>query len=89
MQSRQVSIVNGNRLELKGTLDFDFGYSGCTVMNKTTVVLCFGGLNEFDLCRQSNNPLGPFKNMPKSYHDHYGTRVASFDGKSKYLTLKT
>ena len=40
-EKRQVSMVNGNRLERKGSLDFDFHYGGCTVLNQLTIVLCF------------------------------------------------
>ena len=79
---RQVSIVNGNRLERKGTLDFDFSLGGCTVLNQTTVVLCFGVYKEPSLCLHSNNPFGSFKNLPNSIYGHYGTRVASFDGRT-------
>ena len=79
----QISMVNGNRLERKGTLDFDFIFGGCTVLNKQTVVLCFGSRTEHDLCLQSNNPLGTFTKLPKSKYRHLYTRIASFDGKNK------
>ena len=74
-------MVNGNRLERKATLDFDFKYGGCTVLNQITIVLCFD-LDEDDVCRQSNNPLGSFTKLPNSNYDHQGTRIASFDGKN-------
>ena len=40
-KKRQVSVVNGNRLERKATLDFNFKDGGCTVLNQITTVLCF------------------------------------------------
>ena len=75
-------MVNGNRLERKGSLDFDFNQSGCTVLNQVTIVLCFY-YSERDLCRQSNNPLGSFTKMPTSNYDHPRTRIASLNGKKK------
>ena len=80
-EKRQVSMVNGNRLERKATLDFDFERGGCTVLNQITIVLCFSW-NEYDVCRQSNNPLGSFTKLPNSNYDHWRTRIASFDGKN-------
>ena len=74
-------MVNGNRLERKGTLDFDFKRGACTVLNQKTIVLCFG--EDGDVCRQSNNPLGTFTKLPKSNYDHLFARIASFDRKNK------
>ena len=81
-EKRQVSMVNGNRLERKGTLDFEFVEGGCTVLNQRTFVLCFGEPLNRDVCRQSNNPLGSFTKLPNSNYDHWRTRIASFDGKN-------
>ena len=81
-EKRQVSMVNGNRLERKGTLDFDFETGGCAVLNQRTFVLCFGEPFNRDVCRQSNNPLGSFTKLPNSNFDHWRTRIASFDGKN-------
>ena len=75
----QVSIVNGYRLERKATLDFDFTWGGCTVLNQTIIVLCFD-MDEAKTCRQSNNPLGSFTTLPNSTYDHRFIRIASFDG---------
>ena len=83
-EKKQVSVVNGNRLERKGTLDFDFSEGGCTVLNQSIIVLCFGDPNNRKLCRQlhSNNPVGSFTKLPESNHGHRATRIASFDGKN-------
>ena len=83
-ERRQVSVVNGNRLERKGTLDFDFNGGGCTVLNQLTVVLCFDW-DAFKTCRQSKNPLGSFTKLPNTNHHHGYTSIASFDGKQKRL----
>ena len=40
-EKRQVSVVNGNRLERKGSLDFNFNTGGCTIINQQIIVLCF------------------------------------------------
>ena len=78
---RQVSMVNGNRLERKATLDFDFRYGACTILNQITIVLCFE-YNETKVCRKSNNPYGSFTRLPNSNYDHRSTRIASIDGKN-------
>ena len=77
---RQVSMVNGLRLERKGTLDFTFDSGGCTVLNEQTIILCFE-FKENKVCRQSNSPLGVYTKLPNSNLHHWVTRVASFDGK--------
>ena len=89
-QKRQVSVVNGNRLERKGSLAFDFNEGGCTVLNQITIVLCFATFGEQDVCRQSNNPLGSFTKLPNSNFNHYAIRLASFNGKNTiYWKIKT
>ena len=86
IERRQVSMVNGNRLERKGDLDFDFNYGRCTVLNQRTIVLCFpmndGTPGGTDVCRQSNRPLGSFTDLPNSNYKHRDTRIASYDGKN-------
>ena len=77
-----MSVVKGNRLEGKATLDFDLEEGACTVLNHITIVLCFGATGERDLCRQSNNPLGSFTKLPNTNYDHFLTRIASLDGKN-------
>ena len=80
-RNRQVSVVNGNRLERKGDLSFNFQSGGCTVLNQQIVVLCFGVYEiEKDVCRKSNNPIGPFTKLPNSNFSHRKARIASFDG---------
>ena len=72
-------MVNGNRLEKKGKLDFIFNHGGCTVLNQATIVLCFP-YDARNGCRQSNNPIGPFTKLPNSTYNHFPTSIASFDG---------
>ena len=81
-ERRQVSMVNGHRLERKATLDFYLIRGACTVLNQNTIVLCFDEY-EKDVCRQSNYPLGSFTKLPNSNYDHQYTRIASFDGNNK------
>ena len=81
-EKTQVSMVNGNRFERKGSLDFNMYLGACTVLNEFTIVLCFD-YYEDNVCRQSNNPLGSFNKLPNSNYNHRYTRIASFDGKNK------
>ena len=80
-KTRQVSMVNGNRLERKGILDFNHFRGACTLLNQLTIVLCFDRDAE-KVCRQSNNPLGSFTRLPDSKDDHEYIQIASFDGKN-------
>ena len=79
---RQVSMLNGNRLERKAKLDFYFEDGGCTVLNQLTIVLCFGDHNQKKTCRMSNNPRRKFTELRNSNHNHRSIRIASFDGKN-------
>ena len=79
-----MSMINGNRLERIGSLDFSFQHGGCTVLNQLTIVLCFG-YYEQKVCRQSNDPLGPFTKLPNSNFSHWQTKIASFDGKRQII----
>ena len=89
-QKRQLSMINrvNNRLERKGSLDFDFHMGGCTVLNQTTFVLCFD-LKEKDVCRQSSNSLGSipgsFTELPKSNYEHRLAKISSFEGKNFFF----
>ena len=77
----QVSMVNGNRLEIIRKLEFAFDDGACTVLNQATILLCFDMReNHSKLCRQSNNPLGSFSKLPDSNYGHKKIRIASFDG---------
>ena len=80
-QGRQLSMVNGNRLERKATLDFDFQEGGCTVLNQQTIVLCFGG-SPWKVCRQLKYPLGPSSILPETKHNYRYSRIAGFNGNS-------
>ena len=85
-EKRQVSMVSGNRLDRKGSLDFEFENGGCAVLDQNTIVLCFGEpdnreLKRRDSCRSAKSPNGPFIKLPRSNFGHEGTRVAAFDGK--------
>ena len=84
-ERRHVSIVNGNQLERKGTLDFDFSYGGCTVLPKDqSILLCFDW-DETKLCRQSYDPLGSFIRIITSSFHHSQIRIASVDGENKFI----
>ena len=79
-EKRQVSVLNGNRLERKATLGFNYDNGACAVISEKTVVLCSGYV--FWLCRKSENPLGSFTYLPKGNYNHFWTSIASIDGKN-------
>ena len=78
-RKQQVSMVTGNRLQRKTTLEFYFQFGSCTVLNQITIVLCFDKYGT-KVCRQLNNPLGSYTKLPNSNFKHKYARIASFDG---------
>ena len=86
-QEQQVSMVNGNRLERKATLDFKFQEGGCTVLNEQTIVLCFGG-SPWKVCQKLSHPLGSSTVTPITHYDHRYTRIAGFNGKNEICPQK-
>ena len=81
-EERQVSMVNANRLERKGSLDFSYRAGGCTVLSRQTIVLCFDW-DAKNVCRKSNSPLGSFNKLPNTNYNHYWTTIASVNGKNR------
>ena len=83
---RQLSRVNGNRLERMGSLDFDFYAGACAVINDDKVYLCFN-YDVYDdsqkLCRFSSRPEENFQEIAKSTHEHGTTSIAA--SQSKFL----
>ena len=86
-QNKQVSMVNGYRLERKGTLNFDFDAGGCTVLKEETIILCFDW-RETKVCRKSNNPVGLFIKLSNSIYSHWVTKIASINGTEDFFENK-
>ena len=69
---RQISKINGCRLENVGDLAFPF-YDGACTMFRQKLFLCFDridGGNEMKLCRTADSPFGEFTAATYSHYNH-------------------
>ena len=81
-EMRQISQVTDCRLKHIGNLDFDFRAGTCTLMQSSTLILCFAWTNdEGKLCRKADSPTASFKEIRKSNYYHYASKIASNGGK--------
>ena len=82
-EMRQISKVTGCGLKRIGNLDFYFHAGTCTLMQSSTLLLCFdyyryGG----KVCRVADRPTASFKKIRESNYHHYSAKIASNGGKS-------
>ena len=72
VKKRQISKLNGHRLERLGSLTFDHREGQCSVMNNQYIYLCFQLDNSVDWnrCRRSTGPLETFSEIELSNHNH-------------------
>ena len=84
-EKRQISKLNGCKLERVGSLTFDHYFGACAVVNNDhTIYLCFDYNNSFGYkkCRKANEPLGVFKEISSSNYEHIFARIAASQGTS-------
>ena len=82
-EERQISRVTGCGLKRIGDLNFDFSEGTCTLMQSSTVLLCFAWSNyEGKVCRVADSPTASFKTIRDSNYNHYGIKIASNGGNS-------
>ena len=69
---RQISLLQGHKLQRVGTLSFNHRYGACSVLSSQYIFLCFNGLspNDYKRCRRSNGPLETFSEVSQSNHEH-------------------
>ena len=80
---RQISRLNGYRLERIGTLDFDHKWGACSVMANKLIFLCFSfESGNSKRCWWSIGPLGTFTEITPANHDHRGTQTSCSESKS-------
>ena len=75
----QISMVDECTLKAVGQLAFNHWYGGCANVNNRLIYLCFNSLDSDDYkkCRYSTSPLGEFKQISDSIHNHRLTRIAA------------
>ena len=79
---RQISKVNGCRLERISNLDFDFNYGGCAVDFNDRIYLCFNyeSSSDYKKCRVSNTPTNGFGLIQETRYEHRYTRINTSKG---------
>ena len=81
-----ISRLNGTKLETVGKIQrWEDGallkhQGACSTMGDKFVFLCFNKFED-DQCKRADNPLGPFRKIPKSEHKHVGTKTAASESK--------
>ena len=83
-ERRQISRLNGYRLERIGDLAFDHNFGACSVMADQYIFLCFNTPSSSDhsLCRRSTGPLETFTELPLTNHRHRTTATSCSESKS-------
>ena len=80
---RQISRLNGYRLERIGSLTFDHYWGACSVMASQYIFLCFNfDSKDTKRCRRSTEPNGTFTEVALSKHDHRYTQISCSESKS-------
>ena len=87
-EKRQISRLNGHKLERIGTMPFDHNYGGCSVMANQFIFLCFnyGNPNDYKRCRRSTGPLETFSEIPLASYDHRRTQTGCSDSKFSFIS---
>ena len=83
----QVSMINGNRLERKASLNFGFSFGGCVVLNEETIIMCFGDSPHYN-CQMLSHPLDSSYNTTKSNYEHAFTRISGINGMNANYSKK-
>ena len=79
---RQISRVTDCGLRRIGNLDFDFNQGACSLMQSSTLILCFAwSTKEGKVCRVADSPTASFKKIRESNYHHYAIKIASNGGK--------
>ena len=82
-EMRQISEIKDCGLKRIGNLEFDFDGGACTVIQSSTLILCFDWYRHGGkVCRVANSPTASFKKIPESNFYHYISKIASNGGKS-------
>ena len=89
-QMRQISRLNGRRLDRIGDLAFDHYFGSCSMVNNQ-IHLCFhfadnNDNNDYQRCRRSTGPLETFSEIALSNYEHGRSKAGSTDSKSACLT---
>ena len=80
---RQISRLNGYRLERIGTLSFDHFLGACSVM-ADQLYLCFSSYDprDFTRCRRSTGPLETFTEIAPANQKHRSIKTGTSESKS-------
>ena len=76
---KQISKLNGCKLERVGNLSFEHYQGACATVNDREIYLCFDW-NSTTKCRKANEPMGIFEEIKPSDYDHKRTRIGASSG---------
>ena len=77
---KQITKLNGCRLERVGSLSFDHYGGTCAVVNDEDIYLCFDYYS-YKTCRKASEPIiGAFKKINPTNYEHKFTRIAASSG---------
>ena len=80
---RQISRLDGLKLERIGSLTFQHGVGGCSIL-KDQIFLCFNMFDSRDMnrCRRATGPLASFTEVKLSYKLHPGMPISASESES-------
>ena len=78
-EQKQISSLNGCKLERVGSLSFHFPCGACANVDDQSIYLCFSEYGK-KLCWHGNNPSGSFKETSPSSFSHARTRIGASSG---------
>ena len=76
---RQISRLNGLKLEYIGSLSFDHQFGGCVAV-KDEIYICFGTA-PYSECRRAIGPLDAFTEISNSIYSHRDAKISASNGK--------
>ena len=79
-ERKQISRLDGYKLNRIGSLFFDHQYGACSQMNNKYIFLCFSS-KDTTTCRRSTSPLESFVKIASSTYSHRGISVSASESK--------
>ena len=83
-ERKQISRLNGHKMERIGDLAFDHYWGACSVMNNQFIFLCFNDAS-YKRCRRSTGPLETFSEVALANNDHRWIQTSCSESKSPCL----
>ena len=79
-ETKQITKLNGCKLERVGRLAFHHKYGSCAVVNDQDIYLCFDRESS-KTCRKASEPMGIFEEINQTRYHHKSSRIGVSTGK--------